>query len=314
MYIIEKIKDCVRKSGRWTNIIWKTRYWYRERLIKKDTEAFLLRKCKKKFGKNFSISNPVTFNEKLQWLKINWKSDLAEKCSDKYLVREYLISLGLGKLLNELYLVTDDFDKIDFSRLPKKFILKMTHGSHMNLICKDKDTLNKNKYKNKINLWKSLNYAYNGAEFNYLNLKPKIVIEKFLEDSKYNEIMDYRIFCFNGIPEFIHVDYDVENSYSRQVYDIDWNELDFDYARINVLGKNFEKPKLLNEMLEYSRTLSKPFPFVRVDFFIANDSLFFAELTFYPSSGFAEFYPSRYDKIYGDKIDLSVLKEYDNVK
>jgi hypothetical protein len=153
-------------------------------------------------------------------------------------------------------------------------------------------------------MWQKLNYSYNGGEWNYKDIKPRIIIEKYLVDDLTKDIMDFRIFCFNGKPKEIHVDYSVKDNYSRVIFDTSWKKLNFDYAREDVLKKDIGKPHNLKKMIEYASILSKPFPFVRVDFYEINKKLIFSELTFFPSSGYSTFSPVEYDLKYGQRIKL----------
>ena len=60
-------------------------------------------------------------------------------------------------------------------------------------------------------------------------------------------------------------------------------------------------------MLEVAKDLCKEFPFVRVDFFLANGRYYFAELTFTPSACMMPFNPDKYDLEWGMMLDISDL-------
>ena len=49
--------------------------------------------------------------------------------------------------------------------------------------------------------------------------------------------------------------------------------------------KTTDKPVCLDEMLRAAEKLSSPFPFVRCDFYVLGDKLYFGELTFTPGGG-----------------------------
>ena len=116
-------------------------YWRHrgQRELKKFNDYdFICWMYKKKCGRALDLSDPKRYTEKLQWLKLFYRNDLMPIASDKYEVREYLKSLGYDGLLNELIGVYNSVDEIDFSKLPERFVVKASHGSHWNLIVKDK--------------------------------------------------------------------------------------------------------------------------------------------------------------------------------
>jgi hypothetical protein len=302
--IINFIKKIVKNNPSTFGLAWRIYYRYKKRKLDKKSNNYLLKRFKKKFNYIPNLNNPITFNEKLLYLKLFHYNEKWSCLSDKYEVRKYLSSLNLSHLLVENYGVYNSFNEISFENLPNKFIIKCTHGSHMNIICDDKTKLNMKKTKKILNTWLGINYHYNGGEWVYKNLKHRIIIDKYIEDFEHGEIFDYRVFCFNGKAHHIHVDYDVDSSYSRVIYDKYWNKLDFSYARHNVLGKYIEKPKLLDDLIHFSEILSKNIPFVRVDFYIVKNKIYFGEMTFFPSGGYGKFYPHEMDIEYGSLLKI----------
>ena len=105
---------------------------------KMDDESFLKMAYKRKFGKELDLENPVTFNEKLQWLKLYDRKPEYTTMVDKYEAKNYI-----AKKIGEEYVVPtlgvwEKFDDIDVSGLPNAFVLKCTHDSGGLVICKDK--------------------------------------------------------------------------------------------------------------------------------------------------------------------------------
>ena len=58
-----------------------------------------------KCGRKLDLKDPKRYSEKLQWYKLYYRDPVMQRCADKYLVREYVESKGLGHILNELYAV-----------------------------------------------------------------------------------------------------------------------------------------------------------------------------------------------------------------
>lgn len=232
-----------------------------------------------------NLKNPKTFDEKIQYLKlyINPKNKLVSKCADKVLVREYVKDKGCSEILNPIIGVFDNANDIDFDKLPDKFVIKCNHASGFNLICKDKSKLDVNKAVKKLNKWLRINYGKYVAEPHYCSIKPKLLIENFI-DSNGKGLDDYRIFCFNGEPKYIKVTPEVEETEFYNYFDLNWNKVDF--VKKEFESKiNIKKPKNLDKMLEYARILSQGFEFVRVDLYNVEGVIYFAELTFTPTGG-----------------------------
>ena len=189
----------------------------------KDFPKILKQWYKKRTGKNLNLENPKTFNEKIQWLKLYDNSPLKTKLADKYLVREWIEEQIGSEYLIPLLGVWNNFDEIDFDKLPEKFVLKANHGSHWNIIVKDKSKLDKSKAKKKFDKWMARDYAFKaGLELQYRGIKPKIIAEKFIEDTN-GELNDYKIMCFNGEPKFVWVDCGRYSNHTKNIYDLDWN-------------------------------------------------------------------------------------------
>lgn len=249
------------------------------------------------------LDPPVTFHDKINWLKLNWYDERAIICSDKYRVREYVKAKGLEFLLNELYGVYDNVDDIALSKLPEKFILKATHDSGHNIICNNKDEFNFNLAKRQLKWWLEIDYAYMSGEWPYHTDCPRVICEKLLEDSSLGEIVDYKLFCFNGVPELFFFASDRKHHAKADFYDLEWNKLDFRWL-YEPSSKVYPKPKCISEMIDYAKTLSESFPFVRVDFYEVEGKVYFGEMTFFHGGGAGFFEPKQMDTVLGDKITL----------
>lgn len=256
-----------------------------------------------KTGKFSNIKNPKSFYDKMQWLRVNKKMLQYSDFADKYKVREYIASKIGEEYLIPLIDYYDDVKKINFDILPNKFAIKVSHGSKYNIICKDKNTINKAMVLKKLNKWMKENFYYKLREIQYKNIKPTIMFEEYLED-KTGGLTDYKFFCSNGEPKFIEVDYNRFTDMSRQFYDLDWNKLDWKCRYKN--GNNeLIKPKKLDEMISIAKKLSEDFQFVRVDLYYVNDMIYFGELTFTPAAGLSLYEPNEVNNYVGDLIDIN---------
>lgn len=279
------------------------------RLNKLSDEKFLkLKYWAKMDHKHLNLNNPQTFNEKLQWLKINDRNPLYTILADKYKMKEWVSEKIGGKYIVPLLGVWNNVDDIDFNKLPDEFVLKCNHNSGLGMvICKDKSKLNIVEVKNNLKKGLRQNYFDYSREWPYKNIEKKIVAEKLLcDDSGEQEdsLIDYKFFCFNGQPKIMYISKDNALEPKTDFFDMDFNRLD-----LRMKDKNSEippdKPKNFEKMKELASKLSKGIPHVRVDFYCVNEQIFVGEMTFFHNGGFSKIYPERWQKILGDWIDLS---------
>ena len=265
-------------------------------------------------GKKLNLDNPHTFNEKIQWLKLYYfpQNKKVVTCADKYAVRQYMKEMGYEKTLTPLLGSWSDANKIDWDKLPSRFVLKCNHGCAYNIVVSDKSQVDKVKITKRLNSWLKEDFGAFNIELHYSKIKPhRIICEEFLGA----KITDYKFFCFNGTPKFIYVSNDLIHDRQAQIgfFNLDGSKMPLtrdDYADISEIIL----PPFFNEMEDMAKKLSKDFPFVRVDFFLANNRYYFAELTFTPSAGMMPFNPSKYDLEWGNMLDINELVKVNGEK
>jgi hypothetical protein len=252
-----------------------------------------------------NFEKPKTFTEKIQWIKLHGSLEKYTKYVDKFTVREFIKKTIGEQHLVPIYGVWDRFEDIPFENLPQQFVLKATHGSGYVFVCKDKSKLNLKSLKSTVNKWLSENFYHKTREKQYKGCHPKIICEKYLEDER-GELVDYKIFCYNGQPQIVEVVWDRFTSHKGDVYkDLNWTTLNIGYVGFPYSKKQLNKPENLSAMLEVARKLAKDFPFVRVDLYSINNQIYFGELTFTPANGVERFDPPQADYFLGKLIDLS---------
>ena len=255
----------------------------------------------KAHGHFLHLRHPRTFNEKLQWYKLYYRDPLMTTLSDKFEVRSYLEANGYGGLLNELYGVYDRAEEIDLATLPASFVLKATHGSSMNIFCRDKKTLDWEKCRTLMAQWLRTNYYYSGRQWAYKNIKPRLICEKYLQNEEFAELIDYKFYCYHGNPEvlFVCTGRHAAGGVKYNAYDMAWNRI---YTFKGKPGSDLviEKPDTFDAMVAIARELCGKFPFIRVDLYSVKNKLIFGEFTFYPDSGVIPFTPDRDNFFFGD--------------
>lgn len=251
--------------------------------------------------------NPTRYTEKLQYLRLYVypKDPLVIKCASRVGAREYVKEKGYENLLIKTYGVFDRFEDIDFDKLPNAFALKTTHSSQMNYICFDKSKINYDELKKKFNKYLKTNYGKKTVELHYSPIKPQIIIEELmLENGKLPT--EYKIHVFNGKAKSLYVvtSRGIDIRYNN--YYIDWTP--FDGSQFNGWKKTdypLEKPTNFDEMIKISEDLASPFPFVRVDLYDINGTIYFSELTFTPAKGTLILDDDKCDFEMGEWLDIS---------
>ena len=263
-------------------------------------------------GKRLNLNNPKTFSEKLQWLKLYDRTPLCTKLVDKILVKEYVANIiGKQYIIPTLATYNSPAD-IDFDKLPNQFVLKCNHNSGGLCICKDKSKLDYAKVKENLEISLKRDYYLNGREWPYKDIKRKILAETLMVDEHNDDLVDYKFFCFNGIPKLCQVISDRNTEEKIDFYDMDWNRQD-GLVGLNTKVHNssyiIDEPKTFATMKEIAGKLSKGFPFSRIDLYEINGRCYFGEITFFPLSGFGWFNPLEWNNIIGDWLELPVNKK-----
>ncbi len=266
------------------------------------------------------------FNQKIQYIKLHGITDLMRNCTDKVKVRDYVrdcigkeylkpVLEESGVRSNNLNfslstLNTPLFDKIDFEKLPDSFVIKCNHGCKWHYIVKDKNKFLKNKQlvnitKRHITGWLEQDYSlWGGFELNYRGIKPKILVEPFLREKITQDCPKIQVYCFNSKPKIIINFFDENNMsiWNEKFIPID-NFFNFSEKNIKININDY-----INQSVDLSIKLAKQFNFVRVDWMLYKNKLYFEELTFTPYSGMVEFKDKNYDLILGNYIDLGEKK------
>lgn len=292
-------------------------YYYYKRLYEKDPRLAAESLYKKIYGSKavLNIAEPKSLIEKITWLELNTDTSLWTLCADKYRMREYVAKCGLEQYLPKLYGHWENPEDIDFSSLPSEFVLKANNGCGTVKIVRNKSLLNEKKLKEELKSWLKRKFGYMGAQKHYLSIEPCVLAEELLSQDEEQKVfspesmVDYKVWYINGKPENVLVVYGRKSSvYALDLYDIEWNRMS---DNLNFNGhfkfrrEEIPQPVCLYEMIEMGKTLAKPFPEVRVDYYVVDNRPVIGELTF--STGYGYFTDDYYNYL-GSKIDLSKVK------
>lgn len=259
-------------------------------------------------GERCNLKAPTTFQEKLQWLKLNDHKpiyhDMVDKCEAKRFITE---RVGEEYVIPTIG-VWDRFEDINWESLPNEFIVKNTNDSGTYCICTDKSKLDIEAIKRRLSVTWEKDYSNFSREWPYKGLKQRIIIEPLLHDEDSPYLTDYKFFTFNGKPKFYYTTSNrgSEGGLKEDFFDINGNLLEFNQEGYYNNPRTPALPVNLVKMVEFSQILAKDTYHLRVDFYEVNGSLYVGEMTFFDGGGFCSFSPLKYNKIIGDWIKLPI--------
>lgn len=242
-----------------------------------------------KFRRKLDLKSPKTLDEKILYLKLRDYeiNPLVRQCADKYAVREYVNKCGLSEILNDLIAVYDRVEDINWERLPNQFAMKWNFGCGYNILCSDKTSLDIQMVSNQMKRWGKSKYHLGYSEMQYKGVPKKIIVEKYLSSGEGKLPEDYKVYCFNGKAKYVMVCIGREKGHPKfYYYNRAWNlQMLSQDAKDSGGNVNIAKPQNLDLLFQIAEKLSEPFEFVRCDFYILDDKIYFGELTFTPGGG-----------------------------
>lgn len=302
--LVHNLKKKIAKTVAGKKIIY---FFYEFTFYLISDKNFTKLKYKKRIGKKLNLNNPQTFSEKLNWLRLYYLKPIKSKLADKYEVRDYISKIFGKEMLIPLLGVYNKVKEIDFSALPDKFVLKANHGSGWNIVCRDKSKLDIETTKRLLKFWLKTNYYKINRSWEYKNIPPRIICEKFITSPGKTDLDDYKIHCFNGEPKYIqHIIGRGSGQTQHRFYNTSWQPQEFTFTNPLYEGV-VEKPQELQKLLDVAKRLAEGWPFVRIDLYLVDKNIYFGEITFHPVNGMDKFFPSKYNQIWGEMIDLKNL-------
>ena len=261
-------------------------------------------------GRHLDLNNPQTFSEKLQWLKLHQRTPFYTSLVDKLAVKQRISQILGEEFVCPVLAVWDSVDEVDLDSLPDSFVLKTTYSGGNNgvAICKDKKSFDWEAAKAKLQEEaKRTDIYYRYREWPYKHVARKVFAEKYLGDN----LTDYKFYCFDGDADCVLVCTDRQKGRIKYYFlDQNWHLLPYNSDSKNAPeGFSLPRPEGTDKLFDLAAQLSKGFPFVRVDFFDVDGSIYFAEYTLYPASGLDPKKTAEFEKRAGEKINLSLTPD-----
>ena len=286
---------------------WEIGFWNRIIMLScpfLSDEKFLKLKFRHCVGYPLNLENPQTYNEKLQWLKIHDIHPEYTRMVDKATAKDYASSIIGEKYIIPTLGIWNSVEEIEWDKLPRQFVVKSTGDSGGVVVCKNKETFDKVAAVNKLKKLGERSYYKYNKEYPYKNVPHRYIAEKYMEDESGYELKDYKIFCFNGEPQFLFV------ATGRQQDDTRFDFYDMNFNHLPVINGHPNadiwpsKPENFQEMIDVAKKLSKDCPHVRVDLYNCKGRVYFGELTFFHWSGMVPFEPIEWDYKFGSYLKL----------
>lgn len=259
---------------------------------------------KQMMGYPLDLKHPKTFNEKLQWMKLYDRNPQYTFLVDKIKVKDWVADKIGPQYVIPTLAVYDRVEDIRLDELPDRFVLKCNHDSGGVIICRDKSTFDLDLARNVLKERLAYNFYWEYREWPYKNVEPKVFAEELLSDGDNNDLPDYKVFTFGGVPKLIQVDFDRFKEHKRNLYNTSWNFLEAEILYPSQKEHVFEKPEKLDELLTCAAKLGDGFREVRTDFYIVQNQLYFGEMTFFHGAGTESFNPPELGLKMGDWIEL----------
>ncbi len=267
-------------------------------------KAYIRLYYRAKFHRRCDLEHPETFNEKLNWMKLYDHRPEYSTMVDKAAVKQFVADRIGEEYVIQTLGVWDTFEEIDFDALPQQFVLKCTHDSAGLAVVRDKNAFDQAAVGEKLTKCLKTNFYYDGREWPYKAVKPRIIAEPYLEDSRYGELRDYKIFCFDGKPKMLYVITGrLEHTTSLDYFDLDFHHLDIQQGYPNAAVPP-ERPESLEQMLALAGRLTEGYPHIRADFYEVDGRPYFGELTLYTYGGLMPYHPDKWDHIFGEYLTL----------
>lgn len=257
-------------------------------------------------GYHPDLDNPKTLCEKLNWLKLNDRRPEYTDMVDKYKVKQFVAEKAGESYVTPLLGVWNQFEEIDFDKLPGSFVLKCNHDGGP-IIVKDKQRFDKDKAAATFHRKLKADYFRESREWPYKNVQKKIIAEPYYDSLGKRDSVEYKLTCLNGKVKFTTVCIGIAHAgfedRNNDHFDRDWKRLDFS-VNYKSSGKQIEKPYFMDEMVDVAEKLADGIPYVRVDFYVIDGQIKFGEMTFFTWGGFMRFDPPQWDEILGSWLKL----------
>ncbi len=256
-----------------------------------------------KFGKLARLKGPQTLNEKIAWRKLHQRNYYFSLFADKVAVKAQVAELVGAQHVIETLWAGEDPAAIPFDELQAPYVIKTNHGSGGLIFIRKQSEVNREEIIASLREQLAFPYGHDSRERAYLDIPPRVLVERMIETPDGAPPQDYKFFVYHGRAHFIQVDTDRFSGHKRTLFDREWNRLP---AVLNYppVQHDLPSPANLDEMISLAEKIGGQFDFVRVDLYSVQQGILFGEVTFYPNAGYERFEPEEWDVRFGEPWKL----------
>jgi hypothetical protein len=250
------------------------------------------------------LKDPISFNDKINWRKLNDRNPIYPILADKLAVKKFIDDLNLDMITPKTLCWSNNLINLDLDQLPDDYVLKANHASGTNIIIRSGMRLSDKRLLELQKIWTRVDISKTFVEWGYSQIPVKFFAEEFLDFDKVAPT-DYKFWVFGGKVAFVQVDVGRFQDHRRAFYDREWNKMPFLLTYPDVETPSI-RPNNFNKMIGLAETLSQSLDFIRVDLYTDDINVYFGEITMYPGAGYEVFSPKKYDKIIGNMWNLKL--------
>ena len=252
---------------------------------------------------------PRTVNEKATWWLRHTRDPRLSQRADKLAVRDFVTEVAPWVKLPEVYAVSDAAERFPFETLPDVSVLKPNHASARVRVLRRPFDVEEVRALGAD--WLAHSFGSPEWEWHYLPIPRRLFAEEYLGSPAGGLPPDYKVLVLNGRATLVSVFLRGDGRLRRVTFDREWRLVPLHLPRFlggppDVVEPELHppRPRRLDELLLAAERLAEGFPFLRVDFYLVGEEIYFGELTFLPSAGYAPYVPVSYDRQLGDLLDV----------
>lgn len=252
-----------------------------------------------------NFANPTTYHEKVQFRKLYGNHEFYAGVADKVAVRHYVADRIGAPYLKPLLGVFDDLTPEILESLQRPYIIKVNNACKRHFIVRKGDRPDWQAVVAYFHGLRRQTYGRETGEVHYDQIPFKIMVERLLQEPDGSLPWDYDIWCFNTRAGFRHLQSLISPRDEKMAFDEDWNLLQGQLPLEQVQARI--DPPRFGEILRLARKLSAEFDFVRIDFNVVEDRIYFGEITCTPGQGYTQITSERRLQLLTDLWELDSL-------
>ena len=234
------------------------------------------------------LAGPQTYNEWVQWRKLNDRDPALALLTDKLHAKAMVAKLvGPSIVIPTLW----HGDKLPpVAPWPMPFVVKANHGCGQFVVVRS--IADWRAARRIAPRWLKGAYGQWLDEWHYRAARRLLIVEPFIGPET-SLPLDYKVFVFGGRAEFVQVHLDRGSNHRWIQFDRYWRQVSA------ITADSIAAPQSLALMLDAAERIAAGRDHLRVDFYEHGGRLWFGEVCLFPGSGLERFDPVALDATFG---------------